>query len=144
VITLKESNFQSNEFWFPTWAANAELGTTKEDLLKPAFWAHVAPKLRPGAIVLVRAEDNSFFAQLFVVDSGRTWAKMHILLFVEMDAVASPEIPSGDGEFTVKWAGPQAKFRVTRVSDKAVMKDGFPNKNEADKWIIDYQKALSK
>lgn len=142
--TLKESNFQDATFWFNSWAANPDNGTTKEDLMKPAYWAHIAPKLRPGDLIQVRAEDGSYFAILIVKDRGRTWAKVEDVLFKDMTAHEFPEMATQDGEFSVKWAGPTAKFRVTRTSDKAVMKDGFANKADADRWILDYQKALTK
>jgi hypothetical protein len=52
------------------------IGVTLEQILKPAFWAHHAVKLKPMDEIRARAEDGTWLAYLVVLDCSRTWAKV--------------------------------------------------------------------
>jgi hypothetical protein len=41
------------------------------------------------------------------------------------------------------WSGPHTKYRVLRLSDKAVVKDGFATKEEAALWLTEHKKAIA-
>lgn len=140
---LKERLMSLTEFTRSSYTINAELGTTPEDLLVPSFWAHTAWKFKPLDLLEARAEDGSWYAQLLVRDKGKSWAKVVMLpgfpLMFE-DIIEVPDTVIDD--YTIKWSGPQNKFRVIRNMDKHVMKEGFTNKEEARKWLLEHMKAF--
>lgn len=116
-----------------------------DELTNPAFWAHVAAKLHPTDLIEVVAEDNTYFAELFVVSCARNWAKVSLLRMVELDESEPDEaIAKKEAEYYTDWGGNISKGRIIRVVDKAVIKDGFPSKGEAAKALIEFEKSLTK
>lgn len=116
------------------------VGTSKADILTPAFWTHVTNKLKTNDIIEVMCEDGSWRAELIVTQMDRVWAKVKELSFVELSAGDKGDTP--DAEFAVRWSGPHTKFRVIRAADKAVIKDGFEAVEAGQAWLADYLKAL--
>lgn len=113
------------------WLARPEAGVTKDDMLRPVYWAHVAKKLRTADTIKVLAADATWYAEFVVRAAGPLEAVVGEIKFAEFKAIesAAPE------EYDIAWAGPSAKFRVTRRSDKATMKDGFASKEAAAAWL---------
>lgn len=115
---------------------------TKREVLEPSYWAHVAARLRPGSRIEVAAEDGSWLMELYVVASCKVWAKVHVLHDYDLTSTAlSPSPPSDD--FYVKWGGANAKFRVHRLRDKTVVKDGFETAEAATLWKTEHMKAMA-
>ena len=117
-----------------------EQGVEFKDMLKPEYWAHVGAKLHPGARIEVLAEDNTWFAELFVVACARNWAKVTTLRFVELAESETPSDP--EDLYDTNWGGANARHRVIRKTDKAVIKDGFATKADAKRWILDNESNL--
>jgi len=138
---LTNGRFQLAEYVRNDFVATPEAGTSHEDLLKPEYWAHVAADLRPGCIIQAIPEDNTYFAEYFVIACARNWAKVSLLRFVEL-AEAKADIPEEKGAFEVNFGGPVQKWRFIRVADKQVIKSGFATKAEALKEMADYENAL--
>ncbi len=66
-------------------------------------------------------------------------ARVSVLSFTRFDeAAALTVVPD---EYKVGWAGPHAKWRVTRLSDGEAMMDGLEDKAAAQRWIVDRQKV---
>lgn len=135
---LNKSGFVTNE-----WVADPESKTPFDAVLEPQFWAHVSAKLRPYDEVIVRAEDGSYYARLLVQDAGRLFAKVAVLEKYDLAAVevgGADAIPSG---YEIKHAGPHAKWRVVRLSDRAPVKDKFETKGQAQQWLTEHLKGLA-
>lgn len=151
MIKLQPTRLKTAEFERTIYAVSPEDGTKFEGMLHPAYWANVAQKFKTGDRIEVTAENGDWFAELMVVASARLWAKVVPLRFVELSAAPIPahdsEAPSQDGpdtkDFEVGYAGVKAKWRVVRKADKQTMRGGFQTKNEAEKWLDDYVKAIS-
>lgn len=113
--------------------ARPELGTPIDAITDQAYWAHVSSKMRVGDLIEVVPEDASYFAELFVRDVGKLYAKVSVLRHLELNKRdAEVQTPAG---YEVRWRGPQAKYGVVRGKD--VLKDGFVDKAEATQWITD-------
>ena len=117
-----------------------EAGVDFAAVLQPAYWTHVAAKLRPGDMIEVRAEDGTWFAILYVVSAQRLSAKVVPLpgYPLELDAGEADEIAA----FGVKWNGPQHRWAVVRVADKRAMQTGFQSREDAHRWLADNLKSL--
>ena len=142
--SLTESRRQFAEQWRNVHAINPELGTTLEDMTKSSYWAHVGKMLRPWDKIEVRAEDGSFYAEFIVRDAGRNWAKVELVFSHTFTVPGVTEQTAVDNGFTVKYAGPHAKYRVLRKADNSVMRDGFVTQADAEQWVREHIKSLAK
>lgn len=138
--TIRESRVKLTEFARQSHHVVPEEGTKFDDILREEYWAAVAVGFKPGDLIEIHAEDGSFFAELYVRACGRNWAKMALLRKVELEpieaAVASPE-------FEAAWKGPHRKFAVIRLSDSAIIRDGFETREQAGEYIKSHTKALA-
>jgi hypothetical protein len=121
-----------------------EQGVTMEDVVKPDFWAHVAPKLRPYDEIRLCTDDGMFYARLLVLSVGRNWAKVFTLEVHELTTkdVDMSQAEAFDG-YEVKYRGPHCKFSVVRKSDSEVVKEGLGTKSEAHAWLADHVKQTA-
>jgi len=143
--TLMQARLQPADHYCSTYGAALTDSQTIDDALQPAFWAHVAHKLRQGDLIRILPERGDYYALLMVRTVGKAYANVTLLHKVEFDgAEAAPAVASVGDEFEVKWSGPSTKFRVVRVSDKQIMHDGFAAKEDAVKWVKDYIAALDR
>lgn len=124
------------------WMAIVDAGIPYSEVLKPAFWTHVAYKFQKFAKIHVQAEDGTYYAELLVVVPLKADTVVKELIFVELDAVKEPGTAFSVGEFDISFHGPNVKWRVSR--DKKVLKDGFSTSNDAKIYAVDYTKAMSK
>lgn len=118
-----------------------EAGTPFEHLLRQEYWANIAAKLRPGDNIIAFAEDGAWRAELIVWQVGQAWAR------VSGEAVARPDFgaaPKAAEElFEISYT-PHKKHRVIRIADRIELKSGFDTPEEARRWLLDYQRALTK
>jgi hypothetical protein len=115
-----------------TWAIHPEHGTTFEDILDPAYWAHVAEsRLRPNDTIIVYPADNSYRATLAVRRAGRLFANVAVLSKTDFEALEMDAAL----KFTVDFRDPQTKWAVVRTSDKSVMQGGFDTQEAAMQWL---------
>jgi hypothetical protein len=85
-------------------------------------------------------EDNSFYAEVLILDAGARWAKVFVL---REHKLTVDEQTEEQQEFKIQWSGPSAKFKVIRLSDRETLQDGMATKIEAEVWLSDYKKALA-
>ena len=122
------------------WIVNAEPGHTIDDILKPGYWAHMAPQMSAYDHIEVRAEDGSWVADLLVVQVDRMWAKVVLKSKFEF---SSSENPTDVDQHVVEWKGPQHRFAVIRISDREKIRDGFHTKEEAGAWMREHERVIS-
>lgn len=112
---------------------------TREDLLKPTFWAHVAEKLRKNDEITVTRDDGAFYAKLLVIGRDKTWAVVKEIAFVDLrdKPVALPEDVGND--YDIKNRG-EHKWCVIRKIDNAVIAQGHHTRKAAEEWLDVYLK----
>lgn len=133
---------QSAEFEITHLVATVESGVTIDDVLRPEFWAICGRQLKIGTEITVRTDDESFYAKLLVRQAGSTYAKVHLLHYVDLNPKdVTEEIVKP--QFVPEWAGGNIKYRVRRTSDNVVVSQGHPDKATAQNWIAEHLKALS-
>lgn len=132
---LYTSNIKPAEYIRSCHAATIPINTKPEDLLNPAYWAHVANELKPWGRVEARAIDGTWFAEYLVLDVGRAWAKMHLLAKYNLtSAEESLSEANTQTGLKVTWRGGDRKWSVVRETDSAVMVEGL-GKDEAQAWL---------
>lgn len=141
---LPPARLKGREFANQDHAATVEQGTTVEDLKRPEFWSHVAPKLRPYDEIRVSVDDGTFYARLLVLSVGRNWAKTHVL---ENHTLTSKDVDMTQAEgydgYEVKYRGAHCKFSVIRKADSTVIHEGMTSKAEAETWLAGHLKQLA-
>jgi hypothetical protein len=119
VVSLNEPRFKLAEAVRNVWVVNAEQGTTVNDVLEPAYWAHVAQRLRPYDHIEVRIDTGEWLLSLLVLGCDRNWAKVHVLHRYELEK-AETDMPKAK-KHRVEWKGPQLKWCVIRNSDNEII-----------------------
>lgn len=122
---------------------DVEVGIKPEDLLVPAFWAHVATQFQSGDTIEARADDFSWIAYLRVVFAERNFASVIMerpALYVE----SNKDVGSPASRHHVKFMGPYHRFAVIRDSDQALIKGQgtFKTREEATAWMIEHEKSI--
>jgi hypothetical protein len=136
---LAESDFQLTEHKQPFYTVTAPVGTTREAVLMPAFWTHVAKRMVAMSEIRIMPLDGAWYGIYLVLYADAIQAKLVELSFHDLGGVA---VDAG-GEFYVKWGSPAVKFRVLRTSDDSVLKDGFDKKEQAERWMVDNLKRAA-
>lgn len=119
---------------------NAEPETTKEDLTDTAYWMHVTRWMRSGSRIDVRADDDSWLAEMYVRAVGENWADVVILHFHKLGA--SEVQADTAAKFEVRHRGHQDQWCIVRKSDNEVIRRGMPTRERANTELTDYMKAL--
>ena len=112
-------------------------GNELADLLKPEFWAHVATRFRKKDRIEAWSEDESWFAELVVVNADRLSVRAVLVSKTDLDKpVASEKPPEGiPSGYIVNYGGPVHKYRVLRAADSEVLAHGM-SKREAEDWAV--------
>lgn len=140
VTALGADRWRQKEFENPGHCIYVPYGTSIDDVRAPSFWANVAGKLRPGNTVEVHWDDFGQFAEFYVRSAGRNWASVALLRHVELEAAAAPQAKE---QYGVAYNGVVDKFRITRMSDNAVIKAGFASELQARSWLEEYRRKLA-
>lgn len=116
--------------------------TQKEALFAPTFWTHHARALKSTDIILCLREDLAWAVVLMVLCvNGPEVSVVPMTDFIKLDADDLPKTVAGG--FGTKWRGPHAKWGVVRLTDCAVIKDGFDSKDGANKFLLSLAKAVA-
>lgn len=139
-VQIIPARLQLAEFQRQDWVANAEFGTTVNDIMEPSYWSHVASLMKPYDHIEVRAEDGTWIAYLVVMSCDRTWAR--VALDREMKLTTKDVSLSQAVKHEIAWKGPQHKHAVIRLSDSQMIKAGFDNKEEARTWMVEHERTV--
>src|SRR3990167_1232526 len=129
---LSEANLALTESLQIFYTATPPVGTTREDMLKPIFWSHVARKLKPLTEIRAIPKDGLWYGVYLVLYADQLQAKLKELSFYSLEALEEPG--SVADPYIVEWISPPVKYGIRRKADKHVMKDGFHTKDQAIAW----------
>jgi hypothetical protein len=139
LVTLEPQRMGLAEHRRQDWAVNAAAGTTIDDVLDPQYWAHMAAQMTPYDRVDVLLETGEWLLELLVLGVGRNWAQVRVLHHHELTKMAET-MPAAQ-KHKVDWKGPQRKYAVIRISDSAIVQDGFGTRGEATAWMDHHEKV---
>lgn len=141
VVPLQVTRWQIGEFMNTRHSVAPASGTPFEDLLRPEFWANIT-RLRAGDIIEVRPEDQSYYAELYVLRRDRTSATVAVVREPVKLVAAYKPLP-GETSFKVEFAGSHGQWRVLRLSDNTMIRDRFGSEGEARAWLVQYERMLA-
>jgi hypothetical protein len=129
-MTLVQNRLKQAEFTRTVWSVTPEPGTTREQVLTPSYWAHVAKSLRPGDRIEVTPEGAEWLVELYVRSATPTSAVVFVLRDVTFGEAAKP----AGGDYEVKHRG-SAGWSVIRKSDKTIAFEKGENREQAEAWV---------
>lgn len=113
------------------WAVVVGMDTPYENILRVEYWAHVAPKIRQGAIIEARAEDDSWYAEVYVRKVGVGGVSVREIRYHSFtDDDDLPDVPE---QFKIEYRGSLKKHRVVRLSDQVEVGAGFETRADAER-----------
>lgn len=141
VPIVVQSRVQSAEHGRNIWLVTAESSEHPEDFLQAEFYGHVAKDFRPMDRIEIITDDGQYWAELIVLTCDRTWAKVHLLREVKLQAV---EQSADDGAYLVRYRGNHLKWCVIRASDKSAIREGEADKASAIAWLETYKRTVGR
>ena len=140
---LNPSRMKGAEYERDIHVVTPDEGTQPEDMLDPAYWAHVASKLRPWNRIEARANDGSWYAECLVLDASRNWAKIKIL---NVWNLTTADVSQTQSEvliaYEVRHRGPHNKWSVIRMADSACIHEFEDTELGARTWLTNHLKAM--
>lgn len=141
-VQLPASGLEQQQFIRNIWCVKPSESQRFEDLLQPLYWSHVAAKLRAKDKLEILPVDNSYYAELLVISTTPTSAKVEVINFVdfrqkEEEKSSSSVVGSG---YSVHWRGPSAKWSVERNIDKHRVQAQFATEEEANEFLKEHLK----
>lgn len=141
------------------WRAEVAENLTRAEITNPAFWAHIATRARPYDEILVIRKDGTLFARMLVLQSERTWVRLHTLEWhdlttrdISMSQAANEahrESPPADAkpdpasQFRIEYKGQRMKWCVIRNADGGVTHEGIASKKEAQNELDQYIRTIA-
>ncbi len=115
---------------------------TREDLLQPGYWAHVATMFAPFDRIECRSETGEWFSDLVVISSGRNYAVMREVQHVNFTDQPTAPVQAVESKHHIVWKGPK-KFVVVRNSDKAIISEGHHTRTDAQLALDQYEARIA-
>lgn len=147
---ILEKKFQVAEFARYHFHAVIDSAVTKNEVLEPSYWGHVASKLKSMSKIECFWEDGSKYLELIVIFATRTEAKVKEILFRNFVEVQSKDTVAKTNAFTgIERDGhrvhfnPSVQWRIVRLSDNVVIKQNLPTQEAALQELSDIIKALA-
>jgi hypothetical protein len=140
--SLNATRFKTSEYARNTFHASAPTGTTKEDILNPAYFAHVAVQVSRFDHIEVVEERGAWWAQLLVTSKIEKPGKpptitVDILHFkslkAHVDADGQPA-ESPDDSYEVKFRGPK-KWSVIHKDTREILVENLETSEEGKAWV---------
>ena len=132
VRKLNEVDFSLTESVQMFITVTPPVGTTREDMLTPSFWTHVARRMKPMSEVRAMPRDGNWYGVYLVIYADQSHARVKELSFHDLDSVADPSVEAD--QYFVKFISPPVRYGVIRKSDNHVMKDRFQTRESALDW----------
>jgi hypothetical protein len=143
---LGPNSLDGAEYKTKLWRAFIAKDISVEDTLNIEYWAHHANKIEVGQKIEAVWEDNSKYAEYFVLSVGASWAKMALLRSVDFsskDVPISHNTPeTKQSDYRIEFNGPYNLWSIFRVSDNERIHNGCQTEEEANLWVKEHQKAV--
>lgn len=111
-----------------------------ERVIETDFWSQIANSLAVCDVIEVHTDDRAYYAEVYVRDKGRNWAKVEVLRHIKFDS-AVDDTPIDPG-YEVKFKGPVNKWCVIRKSDGEIIKDKAETKEAASAALAQFVRGL--
>lgn len=120
----------------------APAGSQAEDLLNPRFWVHCARRLRLGDRIEVIAVDASWYAELRVMEVGRSETfGVRVAFTMPPVSLSNDHVLPVLNDYEARPYG--SSWQVFKVGHPDPVKVDLPDQIAAQKWIASQRRALA-
>ncbi len=132
------------EYQRAVFAITPEEGLPFDAMLSWHFWAHVSRDFRPGCKLEIYPPEGHYYAELLVRDCGHLFAKVAVILKVDLTTVVVGEHQLDTTAYRASYAGINSKWCVHRIIDgkKETMKTELGDREEAEAWIRQHVRTM--
>jgi hypothetical protein len=142
---LNPTRFKSSEYARNTFHASAHTGASKDDILNPPFWAHIASQVSRFDHIEVVEERGVWWADLLITSKIEKPGKpptitVDILHFKKLEAYRNLDAEpatSPDENYEVKFRGPK-KWSVIHKDTREILVEGLETAEEGQKWVTKF------
>ena len=117
-----------------------EAGIPIEEVMDPSYFSLLARYFVATDRIEIIPQDMNYYAELLVTNVLSHTVVTELLIYKQVSK--SERRSYEDAEYSIKWQGVEAKYAIYRKVDNANLKNGFMDIMDAQKWLIDYQKAF--
>lgn len=142
VYKLKQTRLHAGESKIRWWYAEIEEGTPYKKLFDPIYWDVHGYKFQIGDFIMCEPDEGDYSATLRVRSIGVGGIRIVEHAKVEYEKRDMPV--SLSSQYEVKFKGSHNKYCVIRLVDKHTESSGHPTESDANRWLADNLKALSK
>lgn len=137
---IAPSSCQLKEHAYRSFDCRLPKGITVEDVENPALYVHLARQLQAGSEIRVMAEDESFIAWLYVIQSHGNDVIVKLIHGVELEEVDDVGIVE---RFEVKLCGRQ-RYCIIDTLDGSKIKTDIATQKQAVNDRDDHVNALAR
>ena len=137
---LAMGDFKIADFLRTQWCISLKPGQSREDFMRPDFWAHVAARVKKNDRVEILHDEGSYFAEVIVVSVEKLGVKVALLREHNLNELESTQVDQS--EFYVKFRGPR-KWSILRQSDHQVIDENIETEGQAKQRLADMTKSVA-
>jgi hypothetical protein len=128
------NDFRAAEFDRIIWGITLKIGQSRDDLLRPDFYSHIAARVRKNHRFEVLHEDGNYFAELIVTSASKLGIKVAFLREIDLRDLEATVVDQS--EFYPKFRGPR-KWSILRTSDNSLVDENIDTESLAKQRIKD-------
>ena len=120
----------------------AAAGTSPEHLLDPKYWTHVARRMRLGDKIEVIASDSSWYAEVRVMEVGKSEAYgARVAFTLEPVRLENANALPALNDYEARQYG--STWQVFKNGSTDPVKTDLPDRIAANKWIASQRRAMA-
>lgn len=116
---------------------------SEAELLEPDFYAEIAAKLKPFYKVEIRGSDNSFYAEVLVLQAEKEAVKVKLMQYYDFSVDDEKKDESKESGYLISHKGAN-KWCVIRNSDSRAVVKGIETEQDAYSALNEYLLKIGK
>lgn len=116
---------------------------SEEELMEPDFYAEIAAKLKPFYKIEIRGLDNSFYAEVLVIQADKEAVKVKLEKYYDFSVGDEKKDETKESGYIVSHKGAN-KWCVIRNSDSKAIIKGLDTEQDAYSELKEYLMKIGK
>jgi len=134
------ADFKLADFNRSCWCISLKVGQSREDFMRPDFWAHVASRMKKHDRVEILHEEGGYFAEVIVKSVEKLGVIVALLREVNLNELETTTVDQS--EYTLKFRGPR-KWSILRTADGQVIEENIDTEGQAKQKLVDMTKSAA-
>ena len=139
-LSLSAVDFQMKETVIAEFCAKPPPGITREQVLEPNYWRHVAAQMPSMSIIHIIPKDGSWYGRYLVCYADKLMARIVELEWKKLPVITPDEVAGK--LFGVDYMMGEG-FRVIRHADGVVLSKNHNSAVDAEDWLNNHSRAAA-